>query len=215
MNNTHNKLRRSDKSRKKTHITPKCSDQELDNLAAELEKLARKSLPDGVRQGIFSNQEGEIRNDAVILALQWYVRQREQPGRGSQQAWHAPREIANALKFVKLRYMKMLVKRAMPTEPLNEINGGNTPHPSDLVPCEWPENIKREILSQCIRIAVNTGRISHVNACIARLVYLEGFPVSRVSKQRGVHRTAINQRLWRIIPVLREVLEHIEVPSMA
>jgi hypothetical protein len=219
MTNTHTKTRRSDESRKTPNVPSKCSDLEFDNLATELEMLARKSLPDGVRQGIFSNQEAEIRNDAVILALQWFVRRREQTeiicGGERQPAWHAPRELANALKYAKLRHLELVVKGVMPTEPLNEINGGTTPHPSDLLPHECPEPIKREMLSQGIRIAVNSGRISHANACIARLVYLEGIPVSRVAKQRGVHRTAINQRLWRIIPVLREVLEHVEVPSMA
>ena len=155
----------------------------------------------------------------MILALQWFVRRREQTGircGGERQpTWHAPRELANALKYAKLRHLELVVKGAVRTEPLNEINGGTTPHPSDLLPHQCPEPIKREMLSQGIRMAVNSGRISHANACIARLVYVEAIPVSHVARQRGVHRTAINQRLWRIIPVLREVLEHVEVPSMA
>jgi hypothetical protein len=210
---------RSDKHRNAANHSAIRSEHGLDRLAIELDSLARKFLPNGVLRGTLSNQEDEIRNDAVILALRWFLRQDEQcgiPGGGEPlPAWHAPREIANALRFARLRYTDLMLKGALHTEPLDELNGGSTPHPSHLLPHEWPEPITRELLCRGIRLAAGLGRISHANASIARLVYLSGVPVSTVAACRGVHRSAVNQRLRRVNRVLREILEQIEIPPSA
>jgi hypothetical protein len=216
-----NTLRKKTGSRNPSKITElpcKHNKQNLDDLAAELDCLARKSLRDGLLQGVLSGQEHEIRNDAVLLALQWYVR-------GGNPAvptnieklvptWHAPRALAHALKIVKMRLARSLTKGALNTVPIDEANGGSTPHPSDLTPREWPEAITREVICRGIHLAAKCGRISHANACIARLVFLDDMPISQVAMHRGVHRSAVSQQIWRVMRVLPEVLETVEVPSM-
>jgi len=192
---------------------------DLNNLAAELDGLARKALPDGVLQGILAGQESAIRNDAVVLALQWFLRQivstKISEGGQPDMPWHAPRAIAHALRFAKMRNARFILQGTRLLEPLEEFHGESNPHPSDLLPHDWAEPIARKMLCQGIRLAARSGRISHANASIARLVYLDGIPVSQVAKRRGVHRSAIYQQIWRVIDALPEVLEDIEVPSMA
>jgi hypothetical protein len=192
---------------------------DLNNLAAELDGLARKALRDGVLQGILAGQESAIRNDAVVLALQWFLQQTvstKVPEGGSPDTpWHAPRAIAHALKFAKMRNARFILRGTRLLEPLAEFLGESTPHPYDLSPHDWPEPIARNVLCQGIQLAARSGRISHANASIARLVYLDGIPASHVAKRRGVHRSAIYQHLWRVEKVLPEILEYIEAPSMA
>lgn len=192
--------------------------QNLDDLADELDALARKSLRDGVLKGPLSGQESEIRNEAVILALQWFVRNTD-PAMPTNieklvPIWYAPRALAHALKIVKMRLARSLTKGTLETVLINETNGGSTPHPSDLTPKEWPAAIAQEVLCRGINLAAKCGRISHANACVARLVFLDDMPISQVAIRRGVHRSAVSQQIWKVKRVLPEILETIEVPSM-
>ena len=201
-----------------TEFPCKHNGQNLDDLADELDGLARKSLRDGVLKGPLSGQESEIRNEAVILALQWFVRDAD-PAMPTNiekpvPIWYAPRALAHALKIVKMRLVRSLTKGTLETVPINETNGGSTPHPSDLTPKEWPAAIAQEVLCRGICLAAKSGLISHANACIARLVYLDDMPISQVAIRRGVHRSAVSQQIWKVKRVLPEILETIEVPSM-
>jgi len=215
---THTKKPGTRNHSKITELAFKYNEHELNNLASELDGLARKALPDGVLQGILAGQESAIRNDAVVLALQWFLRQivSTDISQGGQpdMPWHAPRAIAHALRFAKMRNARFILKGTRLLESLEELHGESTPHPSDLLPHDWAEPIARKMLCQGIRLAARSGRISHVNASIARLVYLDGIPVSQVAKRRGVHRSAIYQQIWKVRDALSVVLEIIEVPSM-
>ena len=214
-------LRKKTGSHNPTKITEfpcKHNGQNLDDLADELDGLARKSLRDGVLKGPLSGQESEIRNEAVILALQWFVRDAD-PAMPTNiekpvPIWYAPRALAHALKIVKMRLARSLTKGTLETVPINETNGGSTPHPSDLTPKEWPAAIAQEVLCRGICLAAKSGLISHANACIARLVYLDDIPISQVAIRRGVHRSAVSQQIWKVKRVLPAILETIEVPSM-
>lgn len=214
-------LRKKTGSRKLSKITEfpcKHNEQNLDALAAELDCLARKSLRDGVLKGVLSGQEYEIRNDAVLLALQWFVRTSDPAMPNNIEKlvpiWHAPRALAHALKIVKMRLARSLTKGTLETVLINETNGGSTPHPSDLTPKEWPAAIAREVLCRGIRLAAKSGLISQANACIARMVYLDDMPISQIAIRRGVHRSAVSQQIWKVKRVLPEILETIEFPSM-
>lgn len=214
-------LRKKTGSRNPSKITEfpcKHNEQNLDDLAAELDCLARKSLRDGVLKGVLSGQEYEIRNDAVLLALQWFVRTSNPAMPNNIEKlvpiWHAPRALAHALKIVKMRLARSLTKGTLETVLINETNGGSTPHPSDLTPKEWPAAIAREVLCRGIRLAAKSGLISQANACIARMVYLDDMPISQIAIRRGVHRSAVSQQIWKVKRVLPEILETIEFPSM-
>ena len=204
---------------KNSKIASKCHGVDLDQLGIELDTLARRSLRDGVLRGILKGHEEEVRQDAILLALEWFFRptneletsEIEIPG----SAWHAPRAMAKALKIAKLRYADSLSKSATLTQPINESNGGSTRHPSDLLPSEWPESVTQEFVRKGILVALKLGRISTANACVARLILLDQLPVPQVAKRLGVHRSAINQQRHRILKKLPAVFENMEAPPMA
>lgn len=218
---THTPKKKKHDSRNPSKITElpcKHNEQNLDDLATELECLARKSLRDGVLNGPLAGQEDEIRNDAVLLALKWFINSSHPAVPTNIEkhvpTWHAPRALAHALKIVKMRLARSLTKGTLETVPINETNGGSTPHPSDLTPKEWPAAIAQEVLCRGISRAAKSGLISQANACIARLVYLDDIPISQVAIRRGVHRSAISQQIWKVKRVLPNILETVEVPSI-
>lgn len=209
---------RSTKYRKSFNQSPIRGGQDLNHLANEMHALAHKFLRDGVLQGTLSGQEGEIRNDAVLLALEWFVKSSNpmdmKASGAPRQPWHLPRALAAALKVVKLRHARLLTNAMLDTEPLNEMNGGSTPHYSDIAQQDWPEAVKQEVLRRGINAAVVSGRITHANACIARLVFIKYMPVSHVAERRNVDRSAIYQHLWRVRDAMPEILETVEVPTI-
>jgi DNA-directed RNA polymerase specialized sigma24 family protein len=211
--------RKSSNLPKNSKIVSKCNGVDLDQLGIELDTLARRSLRDGVLLGILKGHEEEVRQDAIILALEWFFRPTNEPessaNKISGSAWHAPRAMAKALKIAKLRYLDSLSKSAKLTEPFNEGNVGTTRHPSDLLPSEWPESVTREFIRKGIQVALKLGRISPANACVARLILLHRLPVAQVAKRLGVHRSAIDQQRHRILKKLPAVFENIEAPPMA
>jgi hypothetical protein len=217
--NSQSNNRKSSNLPKSSKIASKCNGVDLDQLGIELDTLARRSLRDGVLPGILKWHEKEVRQDAIILALEWFFRPTNEPessGKNSAgSAWHAPRAMAKALKIAKLRYCDSLSKNAKLTETINESNGGSTHHPSDFLPSEWPESVTQEFVSQGIQVALKMGRISPANACVARLILLDRLPVPQIAKRLGVHRSAINQQRRRILKSLPAVFDTIEVPPMA
>lgn len=200
-------------------IASKCNGFELDQLGIELDTLARRSLRDGVFSGILQGHEEEVRQEATILALEWFFRPTKEPQKSVSKvevpSWHAPRAMAKALKIAKLRYLTFLSKNAKLMEPINESNGGSVLHPSDLLPSEWPESVTQEFVQKGIEVAQKLGRISPANACIARLILLDRLPVPQIAKRLGVTRSAINQQRHRILKKLPAVFENIEAPPMA
>ena len=183
-----------------------------------MDALAHKFLRNGVLQGTLSGQEDEIRNDAVLLALEWFVKSSNpaitKASGAPRQPWHTPRALASALKVVKLRHARSLTKTMLDTEPLDEMNGGSIPHYSDIAQQDWPEVVKQEMLRRGINAAVVSGRISHANACIARLVLIKFMPVNQVAERRNVDRSAIYQHIWRVRDAMPEILEAVEVPTI-
>lgn len=192
---------------------------DLDQLGIELDTLARRALRDGVLPGILKGHEDEIRQEAVILALEWFFRPTHEPasagGESTGSAWHAPRALAKALKIAKLRYAADLSKDAKRMEPLDQSNGGWALHPSDLLPHEWPESVTRDFIKRSIEVAAQIGRISRANARIGRLILVEKITVPEVAEKRGVNRSAIYQQLRRVLKALPTVIERIEAPPMA
>ena len=182
---------------------------DLDQLANELDILTRKILRDEILRGPLAGREGEIRQDAILLALRWFVKPKD------ELEWIAPRAIAHALRIVKMRHASSLSKKDKKLISLTGMNGGFVRHASDIQVHELPQPAIRELVDQAISAAVKSKRISQSNGCIAGLVLLDGMPVSQVAKRLGVHRSAVYQQLQRVRRALPAIIDTMEVPTCA
>ncbi len=186
------------------------SEERLEKIAEELTTLALKRLPDGVLRGILTAQEEDIRQEAILLALTWYLQgDRIDPDKPVE-AWHAPRAIAGALQIIKRDTIKELFRKAesrprMPAMPTT------TCHPVMVRTCDWPTPVMRDLCHEAIRVALRNDRISALSAAMAAAVYVHGIRVGDLAKRRNVCRSSVYQHLSRAKPHLREIIETIEV----
>jgi hypothetical protein len=186
------------------------SEDSLEKIAEELTELALKRLPDGVLRGILTAQEEDIRQQAILLALTWYLQgDRIDPDKPVE-VWHAPRAIAGALQIVKRDTIKELLRKAECQYRMPVIDT-TTSHPVMVRACDWPTPVMRDLCREAIRVALCDRRISALSAAVAEAVYVHGIHVSDLAKRRKVHRSSIYQQLSRAQPHLREIIETIEV----
>jgi len=183
----------------------------LEQIAEELTDRARRRLPDGVLKGNLTGQEEDIRQQAILLALTWYLQGDRIDHDKPIEAWHTPRAITGALRIIKRDTLKALLSDAerqdrIPTIPTT------TCHPVLIRPCDWPTTIMRDLCRRAIRVALLEGKISTVNAAVAEAVYANGTHVSDLAKWRNVHRSSIYQHLTRVRPQLRNIIESMELP---
>jgi len=186
------------------------SNDTLEQIAEELTDQARRRLPDGVLKGILTGHEEDIRQQAILLALTWYLQGERIDPDNPVDAWHAPRAIAGALRIIKRDTIKELLSNAeshhqmlpMPT---------TICHPVMIRACDWPTPIMRDLCRQAIRIALRDGKISPLNAAVAEAVYVDGIQVCDLAKRRNVHRSSIYQQLSRVRRHLRVIIESIDV----
>ena len=189
-------------------------------MVAAIGEATRIRLPDGVLGGALRNHEAEIRQDAVLIQLKWYLKQRRFLAAGGARkrrnrncCWNFPKAAAYALKYAKLRYIDRLATESGNNEPLTEANGGVCQHAVDLPLWRLPKAVRQAMALCGIRLAADRCLISPGNADVARLVLEEGMPVARVAARHGVTRGAIYQQLLRVGAVVSSVMDEIEVPT--
>ena len=185
--------------------------ENLDQIAEDLEGLARRRLPDSVLQGVLTGYEEDIRQDAILLSLGWHLRQEtsapENPGR----AWHAPRAIAGALRIIKRDYVKALKGEAEARHAMLPHLTTTTCHPVMIRGCDWPTSTMRRLTKEAIRIAHRTGKISSLNAAIAIEVLVDGVRAAEIAARCDVHRSNIYQHLSRVRRHIPEIIDTLEV----
>jgi hypothetical protein len=192
---------------------------QLDRIAEDIDILARDSLKNGVLCGILCGHENEIRQDAILMVLDWLMRG-DRDGTDSQVAgkkianipWNLSRLVAKALRLCKLRAIRHLTTEGTRNESLNEVNGGYCLHPTDLSSWELSNAIRRQMALTALQVAVQSGRLSASNACIARQLLSGRMSVEDVAKHLKVSSNAIYQRLNRIRRILPDIVAEIEVP---
>jgi predicted DNA-binding protein YlxM (UPF0122 family) len=69
----------------------------------------------------------------------------------------------------------------------------------------------REVVSRAIRIALRTGRISHLNATVALAVLVDETQINEIAKRRNVHRSSIHQHLTRVRHHIPDIIKDLEV----
>lgn len=211
MKTKHTKRSKTNTSTKPASAHPNHESRDLLNEAAEeLFRLAHERLPDHVLQGALTGHEEDIRQDAILMALRWFLRA-EGDSDHSRKPWCSPRAIAAALRFVKLDYVSALKRQAMTLQSM-PTNPPITLHPVRLAPCDWPTPALQTMIQEAIKIALKDGRISHVNAGIALRVFVDLIPVRELAEQLKVHRSNIYQHLSRVRREIPDILSGIEVP---
>jgi len=186
---------------------------ELDQIAKQLDKLARRNLKDGCLEGLLRGYEADIRQESILLALDWYVRSHPKDAQGCPggEEWNAPRTLAGSMKITKLRFIERLNHLQTGHRPVTEAELGVIKHPTDEIEHEWPEHRAREVVREGIVRALSSGQISHCNAIVARMVLCKGEPASAIAKRLGIHRSAVYQHLRKVTDAIAPLVKDIEV----
>lgn len=181
------------------------SNEDLDLVAGELIRLAKTRLPNHVLKGVLTGYEEDIRQDAVILALRWYLKNNEPD-------WNAPRAIAAALKYIKGDFLKLRNRESKAIRRLKDDLLTALSHPTQLCSSDWSDAKLKTMIQDAVRLAVKSGRISHACASIALRIYVDEISAKDLAKQLNVHRSAIYQHLKRVRREIPEIIDGIEVP---
>lgn len=191
---------------------------DLERIAAEMDVICRKRLPDGmIRYGVLMGREPEIRQQALIQALGGFLQKNlryvEAVKSNDDDAVKAAIEQCAA---IKLRYAKLQIANDVALVeyryiPLDEINGGVCQHPSDLDSSDWPADAKAGVVRASVRRAVREGLLSLRNASIVGMLCDQGLSVAQTARVLEITPEAIYPQLRRVKNVLPKMMEFIEV----
>lgn len=181
----------------------KSRDHDLERVAKELVDLARTELPDRVLKGVLIGCEADIRQEAILLALRWYIRQRAADPTHVKCCYNAVKEIRGALRFCKLHAIKRQAKEQMARRAHANQSRHNEP---ESILEQWSPAEIREALALSIQQALKTGAITHANASVAIQVYLDGVTVQELAKQLGRSKSSIHQHLTRVRKAIPEII---------
>jgi len=207
------KSNKNTNNRKSNSSNFKCKNtaDDLNLMATELSSLAYSRLPFGVMKDHLAGAEDDIRQDAVLLALCWYTRhQKDVANRKTIEPWNAPRSLAYAMNFIKLRYGTRL-KKSPKTVSENDLSESLLNHEIDTTCFDWTTDRMRAAVAMGLSMALKAGTISDVNAAVARMVLIRGLCVSDATEHFGITRSAIYQHLDRVKRALRPIIDQIEV----
>lgn len=203
--------RNSDRNQTQTADKAK-PDQQLERVAEELDGLAKRFLPDGVMQRRYRGLEADMRQDAILLALKWYLRDRMQAGSGQETTWNAPKSIGAALQIVRRDFAKAQKRESKGLEGLPTDYSRTPHHPSMDKASDWTSMQMEQMLRLAIRKLLDEGKITQANAVVTLALLVDGLRAVDIAKCLGVHRSAITHHFGRVRRLLPDVLDGIEVP---
>jgi hypothetical protein len=179
---------------------------DFESLASQLDQLAKGKLPDGCLDGVLRGQEPEIRQDAVLLALQWFGRC------ASKDEWVPAASVAHALRFIKLRYARRLSRRPEHVHLDEEI----VPVSLVLANPDTPMSGRphaTHMAVQAIHRATQRGSISTSNAAIVLMVLQDGHAVSTIARKLKVTSGAIHYHINQVRAALPAIVADMEEPG--
>jgi hypothetical protein len=194
----------------------------INQLAEELERLARRVYPDGCRNGLLTGREGEIRQEALLLLLRRYLlgnkRLLEVTKQGDVEAItnQILRSLHAALNATQRSVLKRREKEVHEIESWGEI--GEHPEAMTLHPSnrhflwELPFEVQRQLALRGLRQAIAERRLPPGSAELALRMVDDGLSQSAMAKLKGVSRQAVNQRLKPVSRFLRRFIEGEEFP---
>jgi len=193
-------------------------DANVERVACGLAALARRRLPDFCLTGRLAGHEADIRQDAVMMALEWYRRSRDPKESKPKYDWNAPRALNGAVAIQIRIYWGRLTRRAEGLRRFAEhrdavaIPSASPRHPAS-VPCgDWPSPVLRGLLARAIEAALDSRRISNANARVATAVLVDQIPVANLARKLNVSHSAIYQHLARVKREIPDIIDGIEVP---
>jgi DNA-directed RNA polymerase specialized sigma24 family protein len=185
----------------------KSHDHDLEAVAEELVELARARLPDHVMKGALIGCEDDIRQEAVLLALKWYIRQKVGETAHERTCWNAAKAICAALRYCKLNAIKRHEKEQQARRLFGAIHSQSMDHGS--TSGEWSPAEIRELVEQSIQQALKDGLITHLNASIAIQIYVDGVTVKDLAHYLSRTTGAIHQHLTRVRQAIPEIIHSI------
>lgn len=214
MKTHHPKKSKFTPSKFKRHAsTSHCPDHDLELVAEELLKIALERLPNGIMTGILHGHEDDIRQEAVLLALRWHMKQRRGSPHLEMTDWNPAQAICAGLKYCKLNWIKKnkaeKQARAAWSEEIHMHGMDCGPHTE-----AWSPGEIRTVLEQSILQALKSGRISQANAFIAIQVYVEGVSVKELAKTLNRTKGAIHQQLVRVRQEIPEIVRSMREDQM-
>lgn len=182
--------------------TPPISEQELDAVTVELDELAKSKLRDGCLDGILNGYEPEIRQQAILIALGWWIEHQQ----GKPGDWIPKKSISYALRYSKLRQIELIERRN--EHSYTELRDTRMcDHPQRLHPHEYPEHSLLRMLDELITKCLLDGSISNSNAVIARMRHMNGMTINEISRAMRISPSAVNQQLRRVSRTIRNAAE--------
>lgn len=196
---------------KRTKFTPsktqphegKSIDQDIDSVAEELVQLANTRLPDGVMKGVLNGCEDDIRQEAILQAMKWYIRQRSGDPAPGTDGWNTAQAICAALRYAKLNAIK---QHAKDQKVRHAVSIQSLHAQRESLAEEWSPAEIRKIVKHSIQQALKQGLISTLNASIALQVYVDGVSVKDLAACLNRTTGAIHQHLARVREVIPEII---------
>lgn len=212
MKKSYNKNKPDTPKKNSVENTSSNSETEIENVTNELIDLARRRLPLGSLQGVLRGYEEDIRQDATLLSLNWYLCSNNTcHGHKQKYSWYAPRAIAGALRVTTRDYVKRLKSEIETLQSLSFEDQSLSRHPSTLRFHEWPIETAMVLTSRAIRIAHRLELISDINADIAKQVLVCGKRVTDVAEQLNTHRSNVYQHLNRVRSIIPSIIDDLEI----
>lgn len=190
------------------------NDPDIERTAKDLDTLARQRLPDGVFEGDLRGFEAEIRQDAILQALTWYLRCLQDKAYLAKYPWIPARALAEALRVRKRDHLKGMDKNRKRSNDMPSVDDPTSLHPAMVRPCNWSASTIERVVAEAIQTALRRGQISSVNALIAMEVFVSGVSAKEMADRLRMHRSNVYQHLDRTKRITAEIIQRIEVPLM-
>ena len=187
----------------------------LDRFAREAMMACRRRLPEGRLTGVLKGRENDIRQDAIEMLFERYLRGNKAlavatDARDAESVERSLNASIVACVFFSLRrHTRKACAEAANHVPIHTV----IPPPSCPPILENPETRaanEATLKSRTLVNALNAGSITPRNYRIAAMAIDHGVPVKRIAEIEGVSLSAIYQQLRRIGPALREAKRRLE-----
>jgi len=178
-------------------------------------------LPEGCLRDILQGQESEIRQRAVLLLLERFLRGNHLLTKATenndltQVANQIQRSINAALRLSKSKVQSSILRdRRRFIEFDERVHSSQDLHPSCREKVsELPLETQRSLLLLLLEEGVRERSISEANSTMVHQMMEQGMSQSEMAEEMGISRQAVNQRIRCVADVVQEELEKREFPS--
>jgi hypothetical protein len=185
---------------------------QLDDIACELDSLARQRLPDKVLRGDLTGLEAEIRQDAILLALRWFLKHQNDLQHRKIYPWNPIHAVAAALRISKREHLKEIRRDHDRRLSLPDYEGSVTVHPANFRQSDWSSTTILTLTQRAIWQAHLTRKITASNAAVALELLGGGISIADLAKRLGVHRSSIYQHLAKVKNQIPHIIDGMELP---